>query len=168
MSEVTLSIGERKVLWEVPDEVGIVLLSSFIQVCGPAKSDVETKVSQSWVTPPRPNFDSGYSDQEASAIVAGARTPSPGAVSETGVGTDNHVYTKQELLDGLLALQHNLCAYGTNEGDGGTCDCKYDLNLEAFGGPAFTSRHEVTGCPEMRAAIRVLGKLIELAAEADV
>lgn len=54
------------------------------------------------------------------------------------------------LLTLLLAEQHRRCAYRTREGDGRTCDCKYDMR------PLRPATSETTGCPELRAAIRVL------------
>lgn len=54
-----------------------------------------------------------------------------------------------ELLSLLYDEQERRCAYGTREGDGRSCDCK-------FMNPLFPNNPEATGCPEMRAAIWVL------------
>lgn len=53
-----------------------------------------------------------------------------------------------DLIEQLKDEQNKLCAYGTREGDGRTCDCKFGATI-ALGG-------EVTGCPELRTAIWVL------------
>lgn len=56
-----------------------------------------------------------------------------------------------DLIAQLLARQQYLCAYSTREGDGRTCDCKYNP-LPGI----IPSRGEMTGCPELRQAIRAL------------
>lgn len=53
------------------------------------------------------------------------------------------------LLESLRDAQQARCAYGTREGDGRTCDCK-------FGAPTFGYKGEMTGCPEIRQAIWAL------------
>lgn len=67
--------------------------------------------------------------------------------------------SKAELIEALKDEQHERCVYGTREGDGRTCDCKY--NPYPFRHP-FKGRGEVTGCPELRAAIRVLENEVDL------
>jgi hypothetical protein len=58
--------------------------------------------------------------------------------------------TETEALLGWLAdEQAARCTYGTREGDGRTCDCKFGVPVFGFGG-------ERTGCPELRAAIWTL------------
>lgn len=54
-----------------------------------------------------------------------------------------------ELVERLRDEQHKRCAYGTRDGDGQTCDCKFPL----LGRP---NSSEMTGCAELREAIRVL------------
>lgn len=57
---------------------------------------------------------------------------------------------KPALIEWLKDRQHEVCAYGTRDGDGRPCDCKY-------GGPAGERYHsEQNGCPEFRSAIRYL------------
>jgi hypothetical protein len=58
-----------------------------------------------------------------------------------------------ELVEALKDAQAERCAYGTREGDGRTCDCK-------FGIPGVTvyGRGEATGCAELRTAIWMLTK----------
>lgn len=63
------------------------------------------------------------------------------------------------LIEQMKDQQHRLCAYGTREGDGGTCDCKYARRM--FLSEPFNLRGEITGCCEMRAAIQVLVRLQE-------
>lgn len=58
--------------------------------------------------------------------------------------------TYTEGIEWLKDEQHRRCAYGTREGDGQRCDCKY---------PRPNQEHqsdEVTGCCELRAAIWIL------------
>lgn len=59
-----------------------------------------------------------------------------------------------DLIEQLKARQQYLCAYGTVEGDGKTCDCKYNP-LPGI----IPSRGEMTGCVELRQAIRALNTL---------
>lgn len=59
--------------------------------------------------------------------------------------------TPAGLIELLRDAQHARCAYGTREGDGRTCDCKFDLTRY---GVRRTS--ETTGCPELRTAIWML------------
>lgn len=54
-----------------------------------------------------------------------------------------------DLIERLRDEQNQRCCYGTRDGDGRTCDCK-------FGAPTFGVRGEMTGCPELRTAIRLL------------
>lgn len=63
------------------------------------------------------------------------------------------------LIESMKDQQHKLCAYGTREGDGATCDCKYTRRM--FLSEPFNLRGEITGCCEMRAAIQVLVRLQE-------
>lgn len=63
------------------------------------------------------------------------------------------------LIETMKDKQHDLCAYGTREGDGNTCDCKYTRRM--FLSEPFNLRGEITGCCEMRAAIQVLVRLQE-------
>lgn len=55
----------------------------------------------------------------------------------------------RDLIERLCDEQANRCAYGTRDGDGRTCDCKYAMPLRP-------PTSETTGCPELRGAIRVL------------
>lgn len=55
------------------------------------------------------------------------------------------------LIEALKDEQAARCAYGTREGDGRTCDCKY-------GAPTFGLRGEMTGCPELRAAVWTIAR----------
>lgn len=59
-----------------------------------------------------------------------------------------------DLIEALTDKQAGVCAYGTREGDGRTCDCKYAM-------PGQPRRGEQTGCPELRSAIRMLRRLVE-------
>lgn len=59
-----------------------------------------------------------------------------------------------ELIEKLKDEQHKVCAYGTREGDDKRCDCKYNPYPHAV-----EFRGEITGCPELRSAIRVLQAL---------
>ena len=52
------------------------------------------------------------------------------------------------LIEALCDEQAARCAYGTRDGDGRICDCKY--------GTLMSSGSEATGCAELRTAIRVL------------
>jgi hypothetical protein len=54
-----------------------------------------------------------------------------------------------DLVEVLRDEQAKHCSYGTREGDGKTCDCKYANPLRPW-------NPEATGCPELRAAIWVL------------
>ena len=60
-----------------------------------------------------------------------------------------HLQGEAHLIDRLIEEQHKRCAYGTREGDGQTCDCK-------FFSPLLPRTSEVTGCAELRTAIRML------------
>jgi hypothetical protein len=59
--------------------------------------------------------------------------------------------TGDELIATLTHEQHSRCAYRTREGDGLGCDCKYGL-----GSLVPYAQGEMTGCPELRAAVRTL------------
>lgn len=59
-----------------------------------------------------------------------------------------------DLIEALKDKQHQVCAYGTREGDGRRCDCKYGAHFKPI-----VFRGEFTGCAELRAAIRVLEAL---------
>lgn len=59
-----------------------------------------------------------------------------------------------ELIEELTDRQNGACAYGTREGDGKTCDCKYTARL--FLGGDVNLGGERTGCCELRAAVQVL------------
>ncbi len=59
--------------------------------------------------------------------------------------------TPDELIATLTHEQHTRCAYLTREGDGRSCDCKFGL-----GSLVQSARGEMTGCPELRAAVRTL------------
>lgn len=67
------------------------------------------------------------------------------------------------LIEQMKDEQNKLCAYGTREGDGRTCDCKYTRRM--FLSEPFNLRGEITGCCEMRAAIQVLVRAQELKEE---
>ena len=56
-----------------------------------------------------------------------------------------------KLIADLTHEQHARCAYLTREGDGRACDCKYGL-----GTLIQEPRGEMTGCPELRTAIKTL------------
>lgn len=60
-----------------------------------------------------------------------------------------------EVIATLRVIQYQVCCYGTTEGDGRTCDCKFgkDESSSPIG--------EQTGCPELRQVIRTLEILIE-------
>lgn len=58
------------------------------------------------------------------------------------------------LIEQLKDEQHKRCAYGSREGDGRTCDCKYMPPM--FMSDHFVLRGEVTGCCELRSAIWTL------------
>jgi hypothetical protein len=62
-----------------------------------------------------------------------------------------------ELIELLKDRQNSICAYGTREGDGGTCDCKYTNRM--FLSQDFELKGEQTGCCELRAAIQILEKI---------
>lgn len=64
-----------------------------------------------------------------------------------------------ELIELLKDEQARRCVYGTRQGDGKTCDCKYDLRqmFGSSGAPKnWRPSREVTGCPEFRSLIRYL------------
>lgn len=61
------------------------------------------------------------------------------------------------VIEELKNQQHAVCAYGTREGDGKTCDCKYTDRMLL--GESFEFRGERTGCCELRAAIQILEKM---------
>lgn len=69
------------------------------------------------------------------------------------------------LIEQLKDEQHKLCAYGTREGDGQTCDCKYTRRM--FLSEPFNLRGEITGCCEVRAAIQILVQQQKQEAERD-
>lgn len=88
-------------------------------------------------TPPRPQLV----DRNADVVTlradnAGLRA----AMGERGNTT---------LLANLRAFQAEACCYGTKEGDGRMCDCK-------FSSPMYAKSSEQTGCPEARMLIRML------------
>lgn len=64
------------------------------------------------------------------------------------------------LIEALKDKQHELCAYGTREGDGKTCDCKFSN----FPGELLSG--EKTGCAEVRQLIWTLTEIEEIMAEA--
>lgn len=64
--------------------------------------------------------------------------------------------TDFDLVEMLKDKQHELCAYGTREGDGKTCDCKF----AQFPGDLLSG--EKTGCAEMRKAIWTLEEIAEI------
>lgn len=78
-----------------------------------------------------------------------------GLVPPPGVGTEK---IRPETIEELKDLQNSFCAYGTREGDGKTCDCKYNPALDMM-----PFRGEVTGCPELRSAIRMLEAMVRSA-----
>ena len=59
------------------------------------------------------------------------------------------VVTTERLLPVLRDMQNQRCVYGTTEGDGRMCDCKY-------GWTPGTRNSEQTGCPELRQVIRTI------------
>lgn len=61
------------------------------------------------------------------------------------------------LIENLELLRKQLCAYGP---DAKRCDCKY-RNLEAASSFRTMGRGEVTGCPELRLAIKRLQNFVE-------
>lgn len=67
-----------------------------------------------------------------------------------------------ELIEDLNDRQNEACAYGTREGDGRTCDCKYVLIVPGAN-PSALFHGENTGCCELRQAIRVLELLRSIA-----
>ncbi len=150
MGEVILTVGDRRMSWDMPDEVGDIMADSFIKVCGEAKTDDVLGIPDAIGVEV---WEQGLSsvDQASADGLEGA-----------GVGTNNIVLSNQVLLDVLLTKQHELCRYGTTDGDGRTCDCKYDPNLDMFAGRQLFGRgSEINGCPEMRAAVRIMRKLVE-------
>jgi hypothetical protein len=60
-----------------------------------------------------------------------------------------NAYDTETVVRLLRDEQERRCAYATRDGDGRTCDCKY-------GAVDLGARGERTGCPELRAAIRLL------------
>lgn len=60
----------------------------------------------------------------------------------------------ERLIEQMKDNQHRVCAYGTREGDGKTCDCKYTPRM--FLSEDVVLRGETTGCCELRAAIQIL------------
>jgi hypothetical protein len=60
----------------------------------------------------------------------------------------------KEIVEGLKTIQHLLCAYGTKEGDGRVCDCKFVTPewAEMYG------KGEHNGCCEIRTAIWFIEK----------
>lgn len=57
--------------------------------------------------------------------------------------------TNEQLIEALRDAQQARCSYGTRDGDGQLCDCKYATPLRPWS-------QEATGCPELRAAIWAL------------
>ena len=60
----------------------------------------------------------------------------------------------ERLIEQMKDNQHRVCAYGTREGDGKMCDCKYTPRM--FLSEDVVLRGETTGCCELRAAIQIL------------
>ena len=62
---------------------------------------------------------------------------------------------KQQLIDGLISLQHRTCLYGIGQQDKskptGRCDCKYGSS----------GRGEQSGCPELRTVIGIIQQMSE-------
>ena len=161
MGEVILTVGDRRMSWDMPDEVGIIMADSFVKVCGEAKTDDVLGIPDAIGVEVCKECSTGYwcGNGDCSQWT---KYPQPG-LEGAGVGTNNIVLSNQVLLDVLLAKQHELCGYATTDGDGKTCDCKYDPNLDMFAGRRLFGRgSEINGCPEMRAAVRIVRKLIEI------
>lgn len=55
--------------------------------------------------------------------------------------------TRSELISSLTRLRRNACAYGGVD----RCDCKYGCETPMFG--------EQCGCPELRAAAELIGRM---------
>lgn len=67
----------------------------------------------------------------------------------TSMARDPLLLAKDDpIIEALKDAQHERCLYGTREGDGRTCDCKFHT--------LFGSNSEATGCAELRVAIWVL------------
>lgn len=61
------------------------------------------------------------------------------------------ISNQDRVMQLLVHEQHVRCAYGTREGDGRSCDCKFGLGqLNSL------SQGEHNGCPELRMAIRAM------------
>lgn len=56
-----------------------------------------------------------------------------------------------------IILQSSLCAYGTKEGDGHMCDCKYSSDGKTLKG----FPHEESGCAEARKIIWNCEKILK-------
>lgn len=66
----------------------------------------------------------------------------------------------ERLIEQMKDNQNRVCAYGTREGDGKMCDCKYVPRMFLTG--PIELRGESTGCCELRRAIQVLEHMREL------
>jgi len=62
----------------------------------------------------------------------------------------------RQIRDMASILQRSLCAYGTVEGDGHRCDCKFSYNNQTLKGYP----HEESGCAEAREIIRICNELL--------
>jgi hypothetical protein len=89
--------------------------------------------------------------------------PNPRWINELTAALAETATQDGELIERLRDEQSARCLYGTREGDGRTCDCK-------FGAPTFGVGGEMSGCPELRTAIWTLTgeRVIETAAPVPV
>ena len=79
--------------------------------------------------------------------------------------------TKNEMLETLeytkklaTILQKKLCGYGTTNGDGKPCDCKFfvftdTIDEQISGKESMNAHGEKTGCCEARSIIRYLEEI---------
>jgi hypothetical protein len=64
---------------------------------------------------------------------------------------------KERLVSNLKTLRLKLCAYSNGERDKWRCDCKYGKSAEDYNSPY----SEVTGCPEIAMAFKILEVMTE-------
>lgn len=69
-----------------------------------------------------------------------------------------------ELAEFLTNMQASVCDYGTRDGDGRTCDCKFGYTPRSKFLPS-KGGFEQNGCPELRQAARMIKALDQLRKE---
>ena len=137
MSQVILKTPENTATWTVEDDDGDKLWGVFMQVF------------------------KGVTPVVTAGNVGGPAEFGPPTMANTGpVFLDRSSgggLNIDDLIEELKDRQNSVCAYGTREGDGMTCDCKYTDRMLL--GEAFELRGERTGCCELRSAVQILEKM---------